>query len=140
MASPAPPFQAAVSTHVELTRQLITLATAIVTLMITFIDKSGAKSPSLWHALSLSWLVLLASIVAGVQHLDEVAREQRQFTRPDPNPRILRWLRWQKWLFFVGLGGVVLASSLRWGLLQSSAETKTSASNQACTPMEASRQ
>ena len=64
----------------DLIKQLITLASGVLALSATFIEKIGPLSWQLLTLLGLSWLSLIISVIGGIQTMSVIVK-----SRPDGN-------------------------------------------------------
>ena len=116
----------------DLTKQLITLATGIVAIMITFITNDNYSNPNRW-LLGFSWLIFGLSILAGIGALMTMTGTlQPKIPNPQNEPSIytgnIRFLSGVQITLF--LVAIVLASVF--GLTNSRTAKKTDEAKSPC--------
>lgn len=96
----------------ELLRQLITLASGVLALSSTFIDKLWSPIIDLQILLAFAWIVLAASIIAGLQAMSALVQGalQPDFSWTDASAR--NWALASKWTFIIGIAAFALYAFL----------------------------
>lgn len=109
---------------VDLTKQLITLSTAIITLTVTFSKDiiGGIVNSTNRYLLLFSWIFFIISILLGLLtlmaltgNLDPIPKRKKkkdgtvEITKPDPvvtitTPNVTGTAQWQVWTFLIALG------------------------------------
>ena len=88
----------------ELMKQLITLASGVLALSATFIDKLRGATPWLLVILALSWLTLIASVFCGLETISAIVKSRLE---PEENDwstgRGKTYARVSKYTFVAGI-------------------------------------
>jgi hypothetical protein len=100
------------STALELLRQLITLASGVLALSSTFIDKLWSPTLALQILLAVAWIILALSIVAGLQAMSALVQGalQPDFSWTQTSAR--NWAVTSKWAFIIGIAAFALYAFL----------------------------
>lgn len=100
----------AIEMVVDLAKQLITLATGVLALTMTFLSDIASTSAPTRVWLVVAWLILLSSVLAGVGTMMAATGHRATAEDPDPYAPNLRLLGGSQILLFViGLGFVGVA-------------------------------
>jgi hypothetical protein len=112
MTEGTPARQPDVQAALEFLKQIIALASGVLAISATFIEKFWTPKWQLQGLLSLSWLLLVTAILAGLQGLSSLVQVLR---RPDLGSSTIaarNWARLSKWTFIVGIAGFCLFAFL----------------------------
>ena len=91
------------STALELLRQLITLASGVLVLSSTFVDKLWSPNVMLQALLAATWIILAGSIVAGLQAMSAMVQGALRPEFPWAKDAIRNWAAGSKWAFIIGI-------------------------------------
>jgi hypothetical protein len=86
----------------ELMKQIITLASGVVALSATFLEKLNIKTPSMF-ILGLSWAALIISVLYGLQTISAIVKSRLNSNREWSQGRGQMFARVSKYAFVVGI-------------------------------------
>lgn len=109
---PEPDPKKASETVLELLKQLIGLASGVLALSATFVDKLKPSQPYLTCLLAVSWLLLIGAVFAGLQAM---SASVKVFHRPEfkwTERKLRNFARASKYCFIFGISAFALFAFL----------------------------
>lgn len=95
--------RASSDTALELLKQLIGLASGVLALGATFLEKFWTSSVALQVTLAAAWLLLMLSVVAGLQAISSLVQVLRKPDFTWSADAVRKWAKTSKWAFVTGL-------------------------------------